>query len=169
MSHYKNSLWYHFYIKLVCKKCLGAGEILSCFSFSSDIVCVGGSCWKACRNLRIWLKAIKLYKYLQKLCTVSIGIWVASLWWNLKTSSACYLFWCECFAVNILEHLIWSIKIYLQGRGANTFLESTPMQEINYRKEFSSTSMSAYVCFHLGLLFVAIQRCFPTVLSYCVN
>lgn len=116
-SYYKNSLWYHtpfgsqFSMQEVS---WSRREAFLFFILLCDIVCVGGSCWKACRNLRIWLKAVKLCKYIQKLCTVSIGICAASLWWNQKTLSAYYLFCCECLDVKVWEHLIWNIKIYLE-------------------------------------------------------
>lgn len=34
----------------------------------------------------------------------------------------------------------------MPGKGVNTFQELTPMQEINYRKEFFATAINTSVC-----------------------
>lgn len=55
---------------------------------------------------------------------------------------------CLSFDVNVLEYLLWKVKIYLGLRGdGNTFLDLAPIRGINYRKEsFASTAVSMSVC-----------------------
>lgn len=106
MSYYKNSLWYHLGVNLVCKKCLGAGQRLSHFSFSSVILSV----WEAAvgRPAGTWE-----FDWKPKSCTNIFKSFVqfpleSGLQVYDETRKLCLLIifvWCECFGTSKLKYL----------------------------------------------------------------